>query len=58
MTEAEEPPPTPPVSDEVRGLISDGKPREALRRHQKETGADMVDAMAQLAEAAKQLRRE
>jgi hypothetical protein len=46
----------PAVSNEVLALIEAGKPREALRRHQEETGAGMADAMAALTEAAKRMR--
>ncbi len=46
----------PAVSDEVRRLIAEGKPREALKRYQEETGADMAAALAALGEAAKAMR--
>jgi hypothetical protein len=46
----------PAVSYEVRSLIEAGKPREALRRYQEETGLDMAQAMAALTQAAKELR--
>ena len=46
----------PEVSEEVRGLIVEGKPREAVKRYQEETGADMAAAMAALSEAAKEMR--
>ena len=46
----------PAVSAEVRGLIEAGKPREAVRRYQEETGVDMAEAMAALAAEAKRMR--
>ena len=46
----------PAVSPEVRALIEAGKPREAVKRYQEETGADMGAAMAALGQAAKELR--
>lgn len=46
----------PAVSDEVRQLIAAGKPHEALKRYQEETGAEMAAAMAALGEAAKEMR--
>jgi hypothetical protein len=46
----------PSVSDEVKALIESGKPREAVRRYQEETGASMGEAMAALAEAARRMR--
>jgi hypothetical protein len=46
----------PGVSDEVKALIQAGKPREAVKRYQEETGADMGEAMAALGQAAKELR--
>ncbi len=46
----------PAASEEVRALIEAGKPREALRRYQDETGADMAQAMAALTRATRELR--
>ena len=46
----------PAVSEEVRALIESGKPREAVRRYQEETGASMGEAMAALAKAARRMR--
>ena len=46
----------PAVSDDVRALIEAGKPREAVRRYQEETGASMGEAMAALTEAARRMR--
>jgi hypothetical protein len=46
----------PAVSDAVLALIQEGKPREAVKRHQEETGADMGEAMAVLGQAARRLR--
>ena len=46
----------PAVSDEVKALIESGRPREAVRLHQQQTGASMGEAMASLAEAARRMR--
>jgi hypothetical protein len=46
----------PAVSERVRSLIQAGKPREAVKRYQEETGADMGEAMAALGQAARELR--
>ena len=52
-----EPGEAPAVSDRVRALIEQGKPREAVKRYQEETGADMGEAMATLGQAAKRMRQ-
>ncbi len=61
MSDAEEiggePRDSPAVSEEVRTLIQAGRPREALRRYQEETGAEMGEALAALGQAARDIRR-
>jgi polyhydroxyalkanoate synthesis regulator phasin len=46
----------PPVSEEVRLLVAEGKTREAAKRYMRETGAGIRETTAALGEVAKQLR--
>ncbi len=48
---------SPAVSEEVQTLIQAGRPREALRRYQEETGAEMGEALTALGQAARDIRR-
>lgn len=48
----------PPISAEVRSLLSAGETRKAAKLYMQETGAGIGEATAALGEAAKQLRSE
>lgn len=48
----------PPVSDEVRLLLSQGETRKAAKLYMRETGAGIGEATAALGELAKELRAE
>jgi hypothetical protein len=46
----------PPVSDEVRALLTSGEQKKAVERYMQETGTTLGQAAAALGEAAKDLR--
>jgi hypothetical protein len=46
----------PPVSDEVRLLLSQGETRKAAKLYMQQTGADLGETTAALGELAKELR--
>ena len=48
----------PPVSDEVRLLLSQGETRKAAKLYMKETGAGLGETTAALGELAEELRAE
>jgi hypothetical protein len=48
----------PPVSDEVRLLLSQGETRKAAKLYMQETGAGLGETMAALGELSKELRAE
>jgi hypothetical protein len=48
----------PPVSDEVRLLLGEGKTRDAAKLYMRETGAGIGEATAALGVIARELRAE